>query len=51
MESEMIAKVSKHNLKYDEIEIKTIYHDSHKGTTPIDGIKILFNMIRFKFFG
>lgn len=50
MESEIIAKASKHKLRYDEIEIKTIYHDTHKGTTPIDGIKILFNMIRFKFF-
>lgn len=50
MESEMIARAAKHNLKYSEIEIKTIYHDNHKGTTPIDGIKILLNMIRFKLF-
>ena len=50
MESEMIARAAKHNLKYDEIEIKTIYHDAHKGTTPLDGPKVLFNMLRFKFF-
>jgi len=50
MESEMIARTSKHDLKYDEIEIKTIYHDAHKGTTPLDGFKILFNMLRFKLF-
>jgi UDP-N-acetylglucosamine---dolichyl-phosphate N-acetylglucosaminyltransferase len=50
MESEMIAKTSKHRLKYAEIPIKTIYHDAHKGTTPLDGIKILFNMIRHRLF-
>ncbi len=50
MESEMIARASKHKLKYSEIEIKTIYHDAHKGTTPLDGVKVLFNMLRFKFF-
>ncbi|MFP4567460.1 MAG: glycosyltransferase family 2 protein [Candidatus Woesearchaeota archaeon] len=50
MESEMIARAAKHKLKYDEIEIKTIYHDKHKGTTPLDGPKVLFNMMRFKFF-
>jgi len=50
MESEMIARASKHKLKCAEVEIKTIYHDKHKGTTPIDGIKILINMLRFKLF-
>jgi len=50
MESEIISNVSKHNLKFSQVEIKTIYHDKHKGTTPLDGIKILINMIRFKFF-
>ncbi len=50
MESEMIAKASKHRIKYAEVPIKTIYLDDHKGTTPIDGIKILFNMLRHRLF-
>jgi glycosyltransferase involved in cell wall biosynthesis len=50
MESEMIARASKHNLSYSEVLIKTIYHDTHKGTTPLDGVKIFFNMLRFRFF-
>ena len=48
MESEMIANVGKHNLKYKEIPIKTIYRDKYKGTTVLDGIKIVFNMILWK---
>jgi len=45
MESEMIANVGKHRLRYAEIPIQTIYSDKYKGTTPIDGIKIVLNMI------
>ena len=31
-----------------EIPIKTIYLDNYKGTTPIHGIKILIQMIKWK---
>ena len=48
MESEMIANVGKCGLKYKEIPIKTIYGDRYKGTTVLDGIKIVFNMILWK---
>jgi len=48
MESEMIANVGKMNLKYKEIPIQTIYSDKYKGTTVLDGIKIVFNMIWWK---
>lgn len=48
MESEMIANVGKHHLRYDEIPIQTIYSDKYKGTTPIDGIKIVLNMILWR---
>ena len=44
MESEMIANVGKKGLNYKEILIKTIYSDKYKGTTIIDGIKIVMNM-------
>jgi len=41
MESEMIANAGKHKLKYTEIEIQTIYSDKYKGTTILDGFKIV----------
>ena len=44
MESEMIANIGKRSLKYKEIPIKTIYTDRYKGTTVLDGIKIVYNL-------
>jgi len=44
MESEMIANTGKHKLKYTEVPIETIYGDKYKGTTVIDGVKIVLNM-------
>lgn len=44
MESEMIANMGKHHLRYKEIPIKTIYSEKYKGTTVLDGIKIVVNM-------
>lgn len=44
VESEMIANIGKHKLSYAEIPIQTIYSDNYKGTTILDGIKIVFNM-------
>lgn len=46
METEMIVRAK--GLKYSQIPIKTIYLDDYKGTTPIHGIKILVQMIRWK---
>ncbi len=48
MESEMIANLGKRKMKYTEIPIPTIYHDSYKGTTVMDGVKIVFNMIMWR---
>lgn len=45
MESEMIANSGKHGLRYKEIPIKTIYSDRYKGTTALDGISIVWDMI------
>ena len=50
MESEMIAKAGKQKLKYAQIPIETIYSDNYKGTTVIDGFKIILNMIWWKLF-
>jgi glycosyltransferase involved in cell wall biosynthesis len=48
VESEMIANVGKYRLKYQEISIETIYTDRYKGTTMIDGFKIVFNMLLWR---
>ena len=49
MESEMIAKIGKYGLSYAEIPIETIYPDKYKGTTIIDGMKIVLNLLSWKF--
>lgn len=48
METEMIANAGKRHLKYEEIPIKTIYLDRYKGTTIIDGVKIVINMLLWR---
>ena len=50
MESEMISRAGKQKLKYVQIPIETIYSDRYKGTTVIDGVKIVLNMFWWKFF-
>ncbi len=45
LESEMIANAGRQHLKYKEIPIQTIYSDKYKGTTVIDGIKIIINLL------
>jgi len=49
MESEMISKIGKHKLSYSEIPIETIYPDRYKGTTILDGVKIVVNLFLWKF--
>ena len=48
MESEMVANTGKVRLRYKQIPIETIYSDMYKGTTVIDGTKIVLNMIWWK---
>lgn len=48
-ETEMIVHVSERKLSYTEIDIDTVYHDHYKGTTALDGIRILFYILRWKF--
>jgi glycosyltransferase involved in cell wall biosynthesis len=45
VESEMVANTGRKRLKYAEIKIHTIYSDKYKGTTVLDGVKIVLNMI------
>ena len=48
MESEMVVNTARHNLRYSELPIDTIYADRYKGTTFIDGIKITLNLLWWK---
>jgi glycosyltransferase involved in cell wall biosynthesis len=45
MESEMIANIGRHKLSFGEVPIETVYADRYKGTTIIDGIKIVLNLM------
>ena len=49
MESEMIANIGKKHLRYKEIAIETSYPNKYKGTTIFHGIKIIADMITWKF--
>lgn len=49
VETEMIAKVSENRLRFTEVNIPTIYLDAYKGTTALDGIKILIYILQLKF--
>jgi glycosyltransferase involved in cell wall biosynthesis len=51
MESEMIAHIGKTRLRYAEVPIETIYADRYKGTTILDGIKIVLNMLIWRLRG
>ncbi|MDO8656665.1 MAG: glycosyltransferase family 2 protein [Nanoarchaeota archaeon] len=45
VETEMILRVGKKKLKHASIPIETIYADKYKGTTVLDGVKIVTKMI------
>lgn len=46
--SEICAGIGKKRLKYGEVPVDTIYLDRFKGTTIFDGVRIFFNMIRWR---
>ncbi|MBT4824998.1 glycosyltransferase family 2 protein [Candidatus Woesearchaeota archaeon] len=48
MESEMIANVGKHKLKYGQVSIPTVYNDNYKGTTIVDGVRIVYNIFKWR---
>ena len=47
-DAEMTIRIGIHNLKYEELPIDTIYLDNYKGMTTIDGLKLLFNIIKWR---
>jgi len=50
MESEMVAKAGRAKLKYVQIPIDTIYSNKYKGTTVLDGMRIVLNMFIWRLF-
>ena len=48
MESEMICNAGREKLRYKEIPISTIYADKYKGTTVVDGVKIVIKMMLWR---
>lgn len=48
MESEMITKAGRHKLKYGQIPLETIYLDKYKGTTVLDGMKIVIKLFKWR---
>ncbi len=45
METEMIINAGKHALRSAHVPIRTIYADKYKGTTVLDGIKIVLKIL------
>lgn len=48
IETEMIIKIKRKNLKYTEIPVETVYKDNVKGVTILDAVNIFFEVIRWR---
>lgn len=48
METEMLILATLHGIPVHEVGIETIYHDNFKGTTPLDGLRILRTLFTWK---
>jgi glycosyltransferase involved in cell wall biosynthesis len=48
VESEMLVRMVRAGLPWEEISIGTIYHDRYKGTQPADGLRILYQMVLWR---
>lgn len=48
VETEMIVNTGKHQVPFAQVPIATIYHDKYKGTTVIDGIRIMIDMLTWR---
>jgi glycosyltransferase involved in cell wall biosynthesis len=49
VETEMLVRAVRCHLRVAEVSIQTIYHDRHKGTTLADGMRIVGDMVRWRF--
>jgi glycosyltransferase involved in cell wall biosynthesis len=51
VESEMLMRMARNRLRFAEIPIATVYRDRYKGTQPIDGVRILGQLLRWRLGG
>ena len=49
VETEVLANAIMNKVKCVEAPISTIYQDHYKGTTIVDGIKIVLMMLKWRF--
>ncbi|MEI6478412.1 MAG: glycosyltransferase family 2 protein [bacterium] len=48
METEMLVLGARSHVEFAEVGIDTIYLNNHKGTTPLDGLRILKTILKLK---
>ena len=48
VETEMVIKTGKRNLRYCEVTVETVYFDKFKGVTLLDAFSILFSVFRWR---
>jgi len=51
VESEMLVRAGRARLRYRQVPIATIYLDRFKGTQPLDGVRILGQLLRWRMVG
>lgn len=48
MEAEMLILAAQHKVACTDVRIPTIYLDNYKGTTAIDGLRVLYTLLKWK---
>lgn len=48
VESEMLVRMARARLRWREVPISTVYHDRYKGTQPVDGLRILRQLLLWR---
>jgi len=48
VETEMVALTGKNSLKHCEIPVSTVYYDKFKGLTPLEGVGIIADVIKWR---
>jgi glycosyltransferase involved in cell wall biosynthesis len=48
VETEMLVRIRQARLRWVEVPIATVYHDRYKGTQPLDGLRILRQMLAWR---
>jgi glycosyltransferase involved in cell wall biosynthesis len=49
VETEMVVRIGKEKLRFCEVPVETVYHDSVKGVTLLDAFGILGEVVKWRF--